>query len=72
MMMMNRNDTQALLHASKYTLHRWLRGELDYATPSICEVTQVLDHLRDHELPGEQPDPGRLDYFKKMLLEPAD
>ena len=69
---MNRHDTQALLFTSKYALHRWMRGELDYPPPCICEAIHALDHLRDHELPGEELDPDRVDYFRKMLLEPDE
>ena len=48
-----------------------MRGDLSYSAPSIEEATHALDHLRDHQLPGELPDPDRVDYFKKMLLEPV-
>ena len=34
-------------------------------------MTHALDHLRDHQLPGELPDLDRVDYVKKMLLEPV-
>ena len=50
--------------------HKWIRGELSYPAPPLMEGLYALEHLSRHELTGEPLDCDRVNFFRKILVEP--
>ena len=67
---MNQTDSNALLYASLYAMHKWLRQELSYQAPALLEGMYALDYLSRQAMPGEPLDLDRMEFFRKLLVEP--
>ena len=61
---MNQTDSNDLLYASLYTMHKWVRGELSNLAHPLFEGMYALDYLSRQAVPGEPLDTDRLGFYK--------